>query len=380
MTKNSVICNFINENPSNWEELLSSFDVKVKRTGCYAIFNYEIISDFKNPIVQEARGIIINLDTLEVVCWPFRKFGNYNEGYVDDIDWSSAKVLEKVDGSIIKLWYDGLQGKWQFSTNGVIYCESAPVYGLVGVYYGDVIKQAVNYKDIDFEILNKDYTYIFELVSPLTQVVVRYDKPMLYHLGTRNNKTGEEYNIDIGINKPKEYPLCCLSDCINSVVELNKDSSEIDKEGYVVVDKNFHRIKVKSPDYIMMHHVASKEGFSKKECIGVLLNQREKLETVMKNCPSFVPAIKYYDYKLSEVLQTADKMAILAVSLYKEYGYDRKAVANVIKKHPLSDIGFKSLASNKTGSEILLSCTLERICKLIPDYEAEDLTKLFTNN
>jgi hypothetical protein len=378
MTKNSVICNFINENPTTWEQQMDALEIKVRREGCYAIFNYGIMCDFKNPIVQEARGIIIDITTLTVVCWPFRKFGNYNEGYVDEIDWDSARVLEKVDGSIVKLWYDYSQEKWQFSTNGVVYSEKAPVNGLVGITYGDVIKQTENYKDIDYSILNKDYTYIFELVSPLTQIIVKYEKPMLYHLGTRNNKTGEEYNIDIGIIKPMEYSLCCLGDCINSVIALNKDNSQIDKEGYVVVDKDFHRIKVKSPDYIMMHHVSTKEYVTKKECIDVLLNQREKLDTIIKNCPTFVPVIKYYDYKLSELIVTADKMAILAVSLYKEYSYDRKAVADVIKSHPLSDVGFKSLTSDKTGSEILLSMPIEKLCKLIKDYEMEDLSTLFT--
>ncbi len=377
MTKNSIICNFIKDNPTTWETQLNSLEIKVRKSGPYAIFNYGITCDFKNPIVQEARGIIINLQNLEVACWPFRKFGNYNEGYVDEIDWKSARVLEKVDGSIVKLWFDFTNNKWQFSTNGVIYSENAPINGLVGITYGDVIKQTENYKDIDYSLLNKDYTYIFELVSPLTQIVVKYNEPMLYHLGTRNNKTGEEYDIDIGIKKPCQYPIGCLTDCINSVISLNKSSQEINQEGYVVVDKNFHRIKVKSPDYIMMHHVASKDYVTKKECIDVLLNQREKIDTIIKNCPSFIPTIKYYDFKLSELLLNADKMAVLAVSLYKEYSYDRKAVADVIKSHPLSDIGFKSLASTKKGSEILLALPIEKICKLIADYEPEDLSLLF---
>ena len=41
--------------------------LKVKIELPLAIFNYGIEADFTNPVVQEARGIIINLDTLDVV-------------------------------------------------------------------------------------------------------------------------------------------------------------------------------------------------------------------------------------------------------------------------------------------------------------------------
>jgi hypothetical protein len=104
MNKNSHICRFISEHP-NWERLLKEdYFIKVRREGALAIFVYGYDCDFSNPIVQEARGIIIDTERREVVCWPFRKFGNYNESYADDIDWENARVLEKVDGSIIKLW------------------------------------------------------------------------------------------------------------------------------------------------------------------------------------------------------------------------------------------------------------------------------------
>ena len=77
MNKNSTLCNFIAQN-TNWKELLSSppFDIKIKHgTGENAnlcIFNYNHrTSDFSIPEVQEARGIIINVKTQDVVCWPF---------------------------------------------------------------------------------------------------------------------------------------------------------------------------------------------------------------------------------------------------------------------------------------------------------------------
>ena len=128
MNEKSHLCNFIKNHPTDWEAILTqSYKIKIKHDGPYAIFVYDTECDFADPIVQESRGIIINTETLTVACWPFRKFGNHNESYADKIDWSSARVLEKVDGSIIKLWFDTLDGIWQFSTNGTIRAERAAI-------------------------------------------------------------------------------------------------------------------------------------------------------------------------------------------------------------------------------------------------------------
>ena len=78
------------------EEILKKeYGLRIKVEGDYAVFNYNITCDFKNPIVQEARGIILDIKSFEVVCWPFRKFGNYNESYADEIDWTTARVQER---------------------------------------------------------------------------------------------------------------------------------------------------------------------------------------------------------------------------------------------------------------------------------------------
>ena len=197
MKNNSYICELISTN-NNWQEVMESLNVKVKFKGDLAIFNYNVEVDFSNPLVQESRGIIINVISAEVVCWPFRKFGNWQESYVDTIDWSTARVQEKIDGSIIKLYY--YDGAWRWATNGMIDAVEADcMYSSKN--FLDVIKSASNYGMIDFDSLNKDYTYIFELVSPDTKVVIDYGYTKLFHLGTRNNKNGEEYIVEVELNQ-----------------------------------------------------------------------------------------------------------------------------------------------------------------------------------
>ena len=378
MNENSELCKFIAANPEAWaQRLTEEYDIKIKREGELAIFNYSIGGDFYNPIVQEARGIIIDVVDLEVVCWPFRKFGNHTEGYADKIDWESARVQEKIDGSIIKLWYHKKRRVWTFSTNGVIFAKNARLEKGGGCY-GEVILSTENMKDIAFWQLNEDYTYIFELVSPQTRIVIPYEKAMLYHLGTRNNITGEEYDLDIGIQKPKSYPLTSLEDCIYAAKVLNKtDAKEVNLEGFVVVDKFWHRVKVKSPAYLTMHHVFMTGDMTKKECVYLLLHEREKLNGLYERFPALEPILKYYDYRIAELRQSADALGVLAQKLYEEYSGDRKAVAGVLSKHHLAMVGFACLNKEKSGKEILAEMTDEKICKMLPDYVAEDFSSLF---
>ena len=372
MNANSHLCRFIAAHPEDFEERLArEHRIKVKREGALAIFNYHIECQFSDPIVQEARGIIIDCERCEVVCWPFRKFGNHNEGYADTIDWSTARVQEKVDGSIIKLWYDHARGDWQFSTNGLIRAELANVDERVGLTYHDVILHTENYRDIPFERLDKDSTYIFELVSPETQVVVRYETPLLYHLGTRSNLTGEERLEDIGIRKPASYPLASLAECLDAAAVLNRedeDAEDVTKEGFVVVDGDWHRVKVKSPDYLVMHRLRLSRTVSKEDCLSLLLSGSGDVELLCSANPALIPTIKYYDFRLSELILQADQMAELARGLFHEYDGNRAAVAAVLLRHKLSPVGFRALTCPDAGRDILLSLDVQRLAKYIDDY------------
>lgn len=384
MNRNSKICCFISEN-EDWKNILKEeYGITIKEVFPYAIFNYGIESDFSNPIVQEARGIIINTETLEVSCWPFRKFGNYNESYADNIDWNTARVQDKIDGSIIKMWWNPITTEWQFSTNSTINAREATANSLTQKTFLDVIRECDNYGILldRLPMIKKDYTLIFELVSPETQVVVKYDKPHLYCIGARNNITGiEEKEIGIGIERPKEYPLRSLDDCIEAVIKLNQSENGkvhgVKKEGFVVVDDKWNRIKIKSPDYLMLHQLSSNSNFSKERIVGMIRDKIINISDMCDDFPNFAHYFKYYDFKISELEYQAKVFADMTKRIYEEYSHDRKAVAMIIKKHRLAPIGFMCLDSGNTGDEILREMPIQRYCKYIPDYQPERLSEIF---
>ena len=151
MNDHSLLCRYLFSH-HDWEtSLWNDHHIKVHRDGAYAIFNYSYDSRFSDPLVQESRGIILDTEKMEVVCWPFRKFGNFNEEYADPIDWDSACIQEKIDGSIIKLWYSERQNRWVFATNGTIDAANAPIErSPLGHTFLDAIRSAENYSDIPF--------------------------------------------------------------------------------------------------------------------------------------------------------------------------------------------------------------------------------------
>ena len=372
MTK-SVICEYIAKHPQTWLQDISAMDIKVKFDNeldpIFAIFNYDICADFFNPIVKEARGIVIDIRRLIPVCWGFNKFGNYHEAYVDTIDWTTARVQDKIDGSIMKLWYNPYARKWQWSTNGVIFAENAEVSSLACSNFMQLISMADNYSSIDYDSLNKAYTYIFELVSPENQIVIKYDKTHLYHLGTRNNVTGEELITDIDIEHPHEYAVHSFEDCLKAAEALNVDDV-VKYEGFVVVDADWHRIKVKNSTYLFFHHFTNNRILNKSILIEFLRSDDCDVETLVENFKSNEAIIRYYDDQIRQLEINVQTYMNYVRALYKQLNYDRKALALQIKSHRWAGFGFNAITNEHvTAKELLARCSKNSYEAMIPDYK-----------
>lgn len=285
----------------DWEELLQKppYCLKISRDDGYIMFKYsQIESDFNEEIVQEARGIIFRESDWDCVCHAFNKFGNYGENYVPDIDWDSVSVTEKKDGSLIKWWWDN--DNWHISTNGTIDAAKANLNDVKFATFMDLIKHTLSEKatrngftfwDInDVFNQNKHLTLMFELVTPYNRVVVPTDKCDIFYLGARNIVTGEEYpmwdNPFKGyIEHPRIFDMKNLED-----VKAAADALPWDEEGYVCVDKNFNRCKIKSPAYVIAHHARSNGVITNKRLIEVVL--RNEIDEFCIYCSEYKDKIK----------------------------------------------------------------------------------------
>lgn len=310
-----------------------------------------------------------------MVCWPFSKFFNVQETYADTIDWNDCKVESKIDGSIMKAFF--YNSSWRWATNGCISAGDALV-GDTKIPFLALIRNADNFNDIDFDLLNKDYTYIFELVSPMNQIVIRYPTTHLYHIGTRNNKTGEELRVNIGIEQPKTYDIHSLQDCLDAAKVLNDEYDDVKLEGFVVVDKDWHRIKVKSPAYLALHHAWNNGNISKEKILDMIINNDMSIEELCEEFPRHAVKFYYYKYRLVELEMRVQRFCDYVFGLKQEYGGDRKAIANTIKNHELSGFGFKALDLHNQNEVINLiyEMPISKIAKFIPDYVERDVNIL----
>ena len=159
-----------------WKYVKSlEYPINIKRKDNRILFKYNILSsDFNNKIVQECRGLILEDVTFNVLCCPFYKFGNYGEGYVPEIDWNNCRVQEKIDGTLINMYY--YNGKWCISTTGCIDASDANLpTNLKYKNFCDLFMSACARNNSNLHNLSINNTYMFELVSPYNQVVIKYN-------------------------------------------------------------------------------------------------------------------------------------------------------------------------------------------------------------
>lgn len=252
------LLNYLNNHP-NWQTELKQapYYYDIKQDGDYYLLKYNLfLSDFNDPMTLEARGCIFRQegDKWICVCRALDKFGNYGESYAATslINWSrGVDVQEKIDGSIIKVWYD--RDKWHISTNG---CIDAFKVSLATTTFGDKFLSLLNGS---IALLDSSYVYYFELVSPLNRIVINYDTEGIYFLGARNIMTLQESSVPplpfSSVKYPRHYTYHSLAECVAAAKQMG-----VDEEGYVVVSSDmmngsFLRIKVKGDEYLRLHHL-----------------------------------------------------------------------------------------------------------------------------
>jgi len=199
---------------------------------------------FWDEYTMSCRGMVID-DSGKILARPFQKFKNYQEHDPSEIDMSMPyEVFEKMDGSLIIVFYYELRMEWIVASRGSFISEQS-IEG----------KKMIGLKT---EKLNTNCTYLFEILYPENRIVVDYgDRRELVLLANIITKTGEElpYNELVTLYSNyfaivKKYDINCLEN-----LSQLRDEEEDNREGFVIRFANGFRVKVKFSEYVRLHGI-----------------------------------------------------------------------------------------------------------------------------
>lgn len=250
-----------------------------KMPGIFSLKYSQIDSPMGESIVQECRGLIFDANNdWAIVAHPFNKFFNHGEGHAAVIDWSTARVQEKVDGSLMIMYHHN--GSWHVGTSGTSDAS------------GDVQGFGFTFEKLFWDTWHRvigsslpeetDYTFMWELTSPYNKVVVPHKECGLTLIGVRDRSTDQELSVT---EFEDRYPVV-QSFGLQTFDELVKTFQIMDplhQEGYVVVDKNFAHVKVKHPGYVAIHHL--KDGMCLRRLVEIV--RTNELEEFLTHLPEY---------------------------------------------------------------------------------------------
>ena len=248
------------------EKAILEFNLKTRVYDKKVLLKYDQLSSptlMANKEVQECRGLILEKGTWKVMSLAFTKFFNSEEGNAHKIDWDTAHVLEKLDGSCIQLYWDWNKEQWFAATTGTAEGEGE-VNNKLGTTFNQLFWNTVTEKyEFKKENLNKLFCYVFELTTPYNIVVKPHGESAASLLMVRNLLTLEEVPFEaltgiadsLGVPRVKSYDLNAKN--VGALLRTFETMVWHD-EGYVVVDANFNRVKIKNPAYVAVHHLKGK--------------------------------------------------------------------------------------------------------------------------
>lgn len=305
-----------------------------------------------HPVVRQCRGLILDAASdFAVLAYPFDRFFDSRDAASRsaELDWSSARVHDKLDGSLAILYWH--RDRWNVASSrrpdarGAM-CQRAP-------------GGAIAFETLFWDIWRHNglalppppgpgvgrRCFLFELTSWRHPIVVRYPGEALTLIGARDLDTLQE--LEPGpVAAEYDWP-CAAWRSLSSVIrpdggpgdESNggpggepdidldgMDPAEIERrvrraaatldgslvEGFVVCDARFHRVKIKSPDYV------SKAWMFPLCPSRAAINPRRLLQLVISGAgPEFALYNPSYRDEIRELQRTYDRFCAEVEDLYR---------------------------------------------------------------
>ena len=223
------------------------------------VFNYRNLSPLDQKLTREARALVLELNTWNVVSKSLDAFFEPSEVLGKEVlkkfDWASARALKKMDGALVTLYY--YKGEWRlctrFSADGskTVWSVNAKQANLTWAEYAKMalVDMGTTWDDFTSK-LDKDIFYSFEIVGPENRVFVIYDTRAMYLVGAVRRDTLKEidiFTLDFPELKPPHFDVTSYQQAWGVVAQHPLPFLD---EGFIAVDANFNRLKLRSQHYV----------------------------------------------------------------------------------------------------------------------------------
>lgn len=337
----NLVEELIRDKPAEWLDILQhNFGILATHDANRALVSLkydQINSPMDQLIVRQCRGMVVDRATNTVLARPYDKFWNLGESRADALDWSSAVVQEKLDGSLIIVYWDPHSAVWALATSG--HPTAGGSYGAARehTFATTVTNVWGRLGMIAPETRHRDTCFLFEFCAPDNRIVVRYPEARLVLHGARrldgSEWTREECATlarDLHWEHVKAYPISSAEEALAAAALLNA----VESEGFVVVDARQNRVKVKSARYVALHHMRGASTPRR----AIELWQAGEWEEVLAHFPELSSII-------SPILEGLDQIAQITAAavraLSRVEGLTQKQFALAVKDEPWNSVAFR---------------------------------------
>jgi len=335
----------MHDHPSIWMDMLvHDFHIHAVRSGPLVSLKYDQLeSPMASELVQQCRGMVVDANRRAVLAWPYNKFWNHGEALAAPIDWTTARVQEKLDGSLMIMYKAPLTVMCDSDVNGWLVASSG--HPTANGSFGDSSRRFRDafwghFSSLSLAEADSDATYMFELCDVPNRIVVIHERPRLVLHGARWTESGEEltpaelaeHAARIGCELVREFPISTAQDCVAAAATINP----LHQEGFVVVDSWCHRVKIKSPRYVALHHLKG-EATPRRT---IELWQAGEVSELLVHFPEMASIIGPVVDRLEQIARRAVDEHAEAMSR----SADRKGYAALAMRHQFSSVMFRLLA------------------------------------
>lgn len=328
----------------------------------------EIACHCRGMVIAREDGADIDVTVpfeARVLAFPFIRFFNY--GHMNLV-FEPMAVYEKVDGTMIVCYFDSIKNVWRVATRNVP--DGSNVFGDHGVTFHMLFERALQeqfgltFKAFTDRLYSK-VTYVFELMTPMNQVVVKHDKFHICFLGARELDSGVERLVrELDLYDRVPTPKNHIADLLNHrgdfagledkslfealVIAANARDPQ-KHEGYVILGPGMQRLKIKSDAYVTFNKV---HDLTKYDILGLILDN---------TIDDFIPMMQDHHKVMVDVV--SEKLSLWVTTVNKaladfewfKYGSRKDFAAYLIPQkvlEPLQAHIFRAYAKNATITEV----------------------------